>query len=266
MATCYLRQVRRLMIRNVQRPVMVTTSITVSIFPCTIFAPNSLKEPKALLTSTPGGGNDVYTVALTGTSNNVGTAPDDNSPPPPPPGKPNQPPITQLTTIAPSVITIGGSTIVSTVPGSTATIQRPAPGDAASESSPPNPAPTSHTSGTSTGSKVGIAVGVVIGGLVLAALIAGAFFFYKRRTSSPDEPRHKHNTSVNPFADSGSAPGESPVASSHGPPAGEPGSCEDNRLDKGMVEHKRQSDGSVFEDSTDYSRRILKVTNPTDSE
>lgn len=175
--------------------------------------------------------------------------------------------MTQLSTIPPSVVTIGGSTIVSTVPGSTATIERPASGVAASETSPPNPASTPHESpGVSTGGKVGITVGVLVGALGFTALVAAAFFFYKRRKSPLDESHHRHNASVNPFASAGSAPAESSLGSSHGAPAGQTGSCEDSRLDKGMVEHKRQSDNSVFDDSTDYSRRILKVTNPENSE
>ena len=174
--------------------------------------------------------------------------------------------MTELTTIPPSVVTIGGSTIVSTIPGSTATIQRPQPAGGATSALAPVATSSNGGSGTSTGAKVGIAVGVIAGLAAIGALVTAAFFFYKRRKSSANDIRHRHNASGNPFVDAGSAPAGSSAGSLNGPPAGQPGSCEDSRLDKGMVEHKRQSDGSVFEDSADYSRRILKVTNPEESE
>ena len=165
-------------------------------------------------------------------------------------------------TAEPAVITVGGSTIVRTLPGSTATVGTSDAG-AQQQTQAPAPSPTSaDDSGTSTGSKVGIAVGIVVGVLALAAIVGGGFFFWKRRKNADTSSRHRHNASVGPFAGSGSHGAGQSVNSLSGPPTGALSSSSDTRLDPTMVE-RRQSDGSVFEDSADYSRRILKVTNPS---
>lgn len=145
------------------------------------------------------------------------------------------------------------------MPGSTATR---APNTAAGEGvsiSPTAEAQSSdQSSGTSTGTKIGIAVGVVVGLLAIAALIAGGVLFYKKRNKQDVSTRHRRNTSTNAFAGAGS----SPPGSGSGTRVG---SISDSRLDPTMVEReKRISTGSVFADNEDYSRRILKVTNPGD--
>lgn len=155
------------------------------------------------------------------------------------------------TTLPPSVVTVGGGTSVVTQPGATVTLN---PGSqAGANQHSPSPSPSS-SSGTSTGAKVGIAVGVVGGVLALGALIAGALLYMKRKRANEDiVARHARTTSANAFASEGSVGGTRNASMS------------DSRLDPTMVEReKRASNGSVFNDNEDYSRRILKVTNPSD--
>ena len=165
----------------------------------------------------------------------------------------------QEVTMSPSTITVGGSTLVQTRLVSTVTV-------AVSQDAVNNVATPTLTSaqsnksnddeGTSTGTKVGIAVGVVAGVLALAALIFGVWFFLKRRKNGGFDrgSRSRRTTSVGSFAAAGTAPS----GASHG--TRNIGSS-DSRLDHRMVEHRRLSDGSIA-DNEDYSRRILKVTNP----
>lgn len=225
------------------------------------------------------GGDDAYGVFLTGISSaSVGSVEEDNNEDfPPAPIVVNKPsetpeaietpteivsvkPTTKTlaplsTTLPPHVVTVGGGTQVVTVPGSTATRH---PNSAFAGVATPAPIPSAQPAGTSTGTKVGIAVGVVVGLIALGALIAGAVFFYKKRNKSDAVTRHRRNTSTNAFAGAGS----SPPGSGSGTRAG---SISDSRLDTTMVEReKRVSTGSVFADNEDYSRRILKVTNPSD--
>ncbi|KAI9670260.1 MAG: hypothetical protein M1831_006474 [Alyxoria varia] len=223
------------------------------------------------------GGSNAFQVALTGISSNVGSSQDggksgsksgeDDS------GdsdegdddgqelKNKRPALKSLqeVTISPSTITAGGSTIVQTQLVSTVTVA--VSQDAANNV--PTPTPTTAQSnqsnddeGTSTGTKVGIAVGVVAGILVFAALVFAVWFFMKRRKTgaSDHSTRPRRTTSVGSFAAAGTAPsgvkhGNRNIGSS------------DSRLDNLMVEHRRLSDGSIA-DNEDYSRRILKVTNP----
>ena len=102
----------------------------------------------------------------------------------------------------------------------------------------------------STGSKVGIAVGVIAGIVALAAIVAFVILYLKRRNSQPvaGAKHQRNNASVSNFVSEGAAPA---------------GSISDSRLDPTMVETRRNSDGSIFADDQDYSRRILKVTNPS---
>ncbi|KAF1808355.1 hypothetical protein P152DRAFT_469037 [Eremomyces bilateralis CBS 781.70] len=127
------------------------------------------------------------------------------------------------------VITVGGSTVVVT--------QEPTADPEKSKGSSP--------------SKVGIAVGVVVGVLAIAGIIGGVFFFLRQRRRRELEEEHKRQAAVSDFVKNGR---------SHGSQSGSSG---DSRLDPEAVMHRRMSDGSIA-DNQDYSRRILKVTNPDD--
>ena len=157
------------------------------------------------------------------------------------------------------MVTVGGDvTQVVTLPASTANV--PNAGSEQAGTSAPSPSPESHK--TSTGTKVGVAVGVVVAVLVVAGGAALGVFFYMKKKNAQKEAGaagqgglNRNNTlnslSTNGgFAGSGAAPGS--------------WALNDTRLDPGMVETRRGSVGSMFDDSEDYSRRVLKVTNPSD--
>ena len=136
--------------------------------------------------------------------------------------------------MTPSILTVGGATIVQTVGAATAT-STPVP--TSSNFQKPQ---TRHSTNTA-----GIAAGVVVGIVALAAIIGGSVYYVKRRNRESQSNGHRRNTSLNAFT----------------PGAGIRRQVSDSRLDPAMVE-KRRSGGSVFADNVDYSRRILKVTNP----
>lgn len=135
--------------------------------------------------------------------------------------------------MTPSVLTVGGATIVQTVGATTAPTLVP-------NSSYSQKPETHHTTNTA-----GIAAGVVVGIVVLAAIIGGSVYYVQRKNRESHFNGHRRNTSLNAFT----------------PGAGMRRQVSDSRLDPAMVE-KRRSGGSVFADNVDYSRRILKVTNP----
>ncbi|WEW60579.1 Protein SLG1 [Emydomyces testavorans] len=95
--------------------------------------------------------------------------------------------------------------------------------------------------------KAGIAAGVVVGVVVLAAIVGGVFFFlkYKKRKEVMEE--YRRNATISNFVSGGKPYSES--------------SKSDSRLDPTLMSQRRQSNGSIADDQ-DFSRRILKVTNP----
>lgn len=191
---------------------------------------HTLLSKYIMLTFIIGGGPDSYGVYLTGLSENVKQEGSDDSS--------SSSSHQKSTTTAPvQVVTVGGSTIVSTIP--------PPP-----TSSSDSDDSSSSGGGLSTGAKVGIAVAVVGGLVALAAVIAFVVFYLKRRNADGGSSYHRNTPSVNGFVSAGVAP------------AGSLGSASDTRLERNMVE-RRNSDDSVFADNQDYSRRILKVTNPS---
>ncbi|KAK0113771.1 hypothetical protein ONS95_014021 [Cadophora gregata] len=133
----------------------------------------------------------------------------------------------------PSVVTVGGQTVVVTA-GSEAT--NSATSSAASKSSGP--------------SKAGIAAGVVVGVIAIAAIAGGAFLLIRNRKRKAIEEEYKRNAAVSSFIAGGKPPTSSGGASSFN----------DMRLDPAVMAQRRMSDGSIA-DNQDYSRRILKVTN-----
>ena len=93
-------------------------------------------------------------------------------------------------------------------------------------------------------------MGVVCGFLAVAGVGGAAFFFFRRRRNSEIEEEHRRNAAVNAFISGGKPPSSSGGMS-----------MSDSRLDPVLV-NRRMSDGSIA-DNQDYSRRILRVRDPT---
>ncbi|KAI5806248.1 hypothetical protein EDC01DRAFT_140785 [Geopyxis carbonaria] len=87
--------------------------------------------------------------------------------------------------------------------------------------------------------KAAVAAGCVVGVLVIIGIGVGAFIFLRRRRRQQVEDEYRRSAAAREF-------GQKPAS--------------DHRLDPGMVQ-RRDSVGSIA-DNQDYSRRILKVTNP----
>ncbi|KAF2100122.1 hypothetical protein NA57DRAFT_65882 [Rhizodiscina lignyota] len=132
-----------------------------------------------------------------------------------------------------SVVTIGGSTVVKTIP------------DPSQTAAPQKTASSGGGGGTN---KAGIAAGVVVGVVVLIALIAGVVLFLKRRKRRLQEEEYQQKQSVQQFVSGGKGVYGGNSASS----------MNDSRLDPEVMMSRRQSDGSIA-DNQDYSRRILRV-------
>jgi cell wall integrity and stress response component len=164
------------------------------------------------------GGDGFWTVYLTGVDNSVGSV-DGAS------GSSKAPSGTK--SASPSVITIGGQTVVVTA-GSNA----------------------GGKTGSGGPSKAGIAAGVVVGLVLLAAAIIGGWLFMRKRQRHAVEEEYRRTTAVNSFVLGGKSAGTGSYPSSS-----------DSRLEPSVMMQRRQSDGSIA-DNQDYSRRILKVTNP----
>ncbi|KAL2216222.1 WSC domain-containing protein [Thermoascus aurantiacus ATCC 26904] len=125
----------------------------------------------------------------------------------------------------PSVITQAGKTIIVTAPGQTDFIQN-------------------QHGGTN---KAGIAAGVILGVFGVFSVIGGLIFFFKLKRKKEIEDEYRRNAAVNNFIAAGK-----PMSSS---------SMSDSRFDGEYMAQRRQSNGSIADDQ-DFSRRILKVTNP----
>lgn len=125
------------------------------------------------------------------------------------------------------------------------------------------PSQSSSSSSSSTGKIVGIVVGVVGGIVVFAGVIAGVIFYLRRRRRMKNaENGHRRADSLNAFVASGAHMPGSLAGRMQTPSV----AINDTRLDPWvMKENRRESGGSFLADSQDYSRRILKVTNPDSS-
>ncbi|KAL8944801.1 MAG: hypothetical protein Q9216_000223 [Gyalolechia sp. 2 TL-2023] len=210
------------------------------------------------------GGDSAWSVSLTGLNNNVGSIQDSNSDPGPS-SKPNpNPPATVISSIKPASTTsiasnpatkskpsspaaavmepdstknkppstiTRASTVVVTAPGQT----QAAPVAVETHDTPKGP------------NTAGIAAGVVVGVVAICAVAGGLFFFLRNRKRRA-------------MADAYQSNGANPFETESKPP---PSSCSmsDSRLEPSVMMQRRQSDGSIA-DNQDYSRRILKVTNP----
>ncbi|KAL8972497.1 MAG: hypothetical protein Q9183_000527 [Haloplaca sp. 2 TL-2023] len=216
------------------------------------------------------GGDNSWTVSLTGLKSNVENAQDsssdsDSKPKPAanPPSSTAAPRISTSTVPSPaakakpttvlvpvpqvdSINIKEPATLVSTVvvTGPTKTQAAAASADTLAPALAPAPAPAPAKS-TNTPA---IAAGVVAGVVAVCAIAGGLFFVLRRRKRRAAEEEYQRN-SANPFENEASHP----PASSH--------SMSDSRLEPSVMMQRRQSDVSIA-DNQDYSRRILKVTNP----
>ncbi|KAL9633698.1 MAG: hypothetical protein Q9164_004545 [Protoblastenia rupestris] len=96
----------------------------------------------------------------------------------------------------------------------------------------------------------GIAAGVVVGVALLGAIAGGLFFYLRSRKRKALEEEYRQNAASN--------------YNTLKPSTSSAGSTSDSRLEPSVMMQRRQSDGSIA-DNQDYSRRILKVTNPDGS-
>jgi len=188
------------------------------------------------------GGSNAWSVQLTGLDDSVGSESDSqsNSQSSASSAPTSQPAAVQPTPsptqkISPSVVT-KASTIMVTAPGQT--------------NAQPQETIVTTTNAPSSGgpNKAGVAAGVVIGVVAIGAIAGGTFFCLRNRKRRAIEDEYRRN-----------------LAGSYGPkPPSTAGSMSDSRLEPSVMFQRRQSDGSIA-DNQDYSRRILKVTNPDDS-
>ncbi|MCJ1469828.1 hypothetical protein MMC07_008470 [Pseudocyphellaria aurata] len=125
-----------------------------------------------------------------------------------------------------SVIVTHASTVIVTAAGDP-NVQRP--------SSTGTKAKSSNTAG--------IAAGVVVGVVAVCAIAGGLFFFLRNRKRRAMEQEFHRNSAATLATNT---------------------NMSDARLEPSVMMQRRQSDGSIA-DNRDYSRRILKVTNPDGS-
>lgn len=149
---------------------------------------------------------------------------------------------------SPTTTTSQPSVVTSITPGKTVVVTEAA--SVTQSAAPTTTDTTSHKSGGS--NTVGIAVGVVVGVLAVAAIAAGLFFFMRHRRKQQADVERKSEAAT--FAAAAAPPRIPATRKSSGP---------DSRIDPDAMAQRRLSDGSIA-DNEDYSRRILKVTNPDD--
>ncbi|SMQ55327.1 unnamed protein product [Zymoseptoria tritici ST99CH_3D7] len=138
----------------------------------------------------------------------------------------------------PTVVTsmTGGQTVVVTVPASARAT--------ASETSKPSSGGGPNTAG--------IAAGVVVGVVAIAGMALGGYFFMRHKRRREAEEDFKQRTHVDNMMRAGSE---------RKPPGTSYSGMSDQRLDPEAG--RRNSVGSLA-DNQDYSRRILRVANPSD--
>ncbi|KAK5011248.1 hypothetical protein LTR39_004557 [Cryomyces antarcticus] len=191
------------------------------------------------------GGSNYWSVYLTGTTNNQIGNYEGSSP-----GSSSSSSSALAATQAPSSSSQAAATttppavVTSVAPGTTIVLTVPAQGDATTSASP-------NKGGSGGSNTAGIAAGVVVGVVVLAAIAGAAFYFLRRRKQQEAEKDYRRSLAARDFVSGGK------------PPATAESSMNDSRLDPGVMQQNRQSDGSIA-DNQDYSRRILRVANPDD--
>ena len=223
--------------------------------PCQGFPADICKSSLIAISDTTdrlaGGGNNYYSVYLTGLNYNVGHS---NAGDDPPSSASSSSSSSSSTSTAPSPST------TTTAPANTPT-QNPGGATAVTVVTSvlvTKPNQTSATvvyqtevvknPGSSGPNKTAIAVGVVVGVFALAAIIGGALLWLRHRRKAESDAENRHGP-VNPFV----GPGER----SEKPPSTAV-SIADSRLDPSAMFARRQSNSSIA-DNQDYSRRILKV-------
>ena len=118
------------------------------------------------------------------------------------------------------------------------------------QSGAPSPTTTNSAAAPPGPNKGAIAAGVVVGIVGLIALLAALVFYLRtRKRRELEEERRRHESVMNVVTK-----GEKPPSAY---------STSDSRLEPSVMFQRRQSDGSIM-DNEDYSRRILKITNPDD--
>jgi len=108
---------------------------------------------------------------------------------------------------------------------------------------------TDGASGGSGSNKGAIAAGVVVGIIALLAIVGGIIFFMRQKKRRALEEERRRHEVISNFVGKGEKSSSSNV------------SITDSRLEPSVMFQRRMSDGSIA-DNQDYSRRILKVTNP----
>jgi len=103
----------------------------------------------------------------------------------------------------------------------------------------PDSTPSSEPPKSNGINKAGAAAGAIVGVLIAIAISVGAFLFIRKQRRKKVEEDYRRSMAVREYQ-------KQPEA--------------DLRLDPVMLQ-RRMSDGSIA-DNHDYSRRILKVTNP----
>ncbi|MCJ1437172.1 hypothetical protein MMC27_006557 [Xylographa pallens] len=154
-----------------------------------------------------------------------------------------------LSSIVPSVITASSPSSTTLITTPSATDNTPSVVTVASTVLVTGAAQTSaqviYTTEASVASggpnKAAIAAGVVVGVVGFCALIGGVLLWLRQRRRRAIEEEHRRKEK--PGSSSGSQ------------------SLTDSRLEPSVMFQRRMSDGSIA-DNQDYSRRILKVTNP----
>ncbi|KAL8721335.1 MAG: hypothetical protein Q9225_001947 [Loekoesia sp. 1 TL-2023] len=223
-----------------------------------------LRHPLIAANDPTGGGDNTWSVSLTGLDNNVGSVPDSGSDSSSD-SKPNPPPKAAASTPSPSS---SSSTPTSTTLSPAAKSKPTGPAAAAAQPDSTKNKPPSTITRASTvvvtapgqtqaapvtiethkpskgPNTAGIAAGVVVGVIAICAIAGGFYFFLRNRKRRAIEEEYQRNT-ANPFETESKPP---------------PSSCSmsDSRLEPSVMMQRRLSDGSIA-DNQDYSRRILKV-------
>lgn len=182
-----------------------------------------------------GGGTNTWTVYLTGVNNSASNVPDSSASSSSDPTKSTSISISSLvsqggtsptpdstTKVPGSIIVTHASTIVVTATGN-----------------PDAEVPTSTGTKGKGSNTAGIAAGVVVGVVVICAIAGGLFFFLRNRKRRAVEEFHRNSANTLVM----------------------PSNMSDARLEPSVMMQRRQSDGSIA-DNRDYSRRILKVSQP----
>lgn len=186
------------------------------------------------------GGHHFFGVYLSGTENNVdsyvaSSSSSSGSATTPAPTSSSTAQAAVSTSVAP------GTTVVVTMPSSQQQTEAPSPSAEADSDSGSKP------------NVAGIAAGVVVGVVAVAGIAIGLFFFMRHRKQKAAEEEYKRNQ-VSDFMRHGGTSGEGK------PPNTGYSNMSDQRLDPEAG--RRNSAGSIADDQ-DYSRRILRVANPS---